>query len=75
MNLSRWLISAGLLLVAAGVVIWLAGKIPGLRHLGRLPGDVRVENGRFAFYFPWVSCLVISGLFTLLAYLWEKFKG
>jgi hypothetical protein len=31
-----------------------------------LPGDIRIERGRSAFYFPIVTCIIISLLLTLL---------
>jgi hypothetical protein len=34
--------------------------------LGRLPGDVYIQRGNWSFYFPVVTCLVISIVLTLL---------
>jgi hypothetical protein len=34
--------------------------------LGRLPGDITIRRGNGTFYFPIVTCLVLSVLFTLL---------
>jgi hypothetical protein len=33
---------------------------------GRLPGDIVVRRGSFSFYFPIVTCVVLSLLATLL---------
>lgn len=57
----------GKLLLAAGVFIALIGLLlviaPGsLRWMGRLPGDIRGEH----FYFPIVTCLVISLALTIV---------
>jgi len=62
-SLGRALVVAGLLLALVGIGIMLVGKVPGL---GRLPGDIVVRRGSFTFYFPLVTCLVVSLLLTLL---------
>jgi len=68
--MGRWLIVAGLVLVAAGVVVMLGERI-GIR-LGRLPGDIVIRGRNGAFYFPIVTCLLISALLTLLSWLFSK---
>jgi hypothetical protein len=60
-SLSRLLIVGGIVLVAAGVVLRLG--VP----LGRLPGDIVIRRGNSTFYFPIVTCLVISVLLSLIA--------
>jgi len=75
MSWSRILISAGCVLILAGVAVGLAPRFPWLMRWGRLPGDLRIERENFSLYFPWVSCLLLSGLLTLLSYLWRRFKG
>jgi hypothetical protein len=64
------LIFAGIVLTAAGLVVMLAERF-GIR-LGSLPGDIRVEGRRGAFYFPVVTCLLVSALLTLLAWLFNR---
>jgi hypothetical protein len=58
----RALIIAGLGLVALGVAWPWLSKL----GLGRLPGDIRIESESGGFYFPVVTCLVISVLLSLL---------
>ena len=60
--MSRWLIEIGLALVVVGL-LW-----PWLERLGlgRLPGDIVIERGNFRFYFPIVTCLVVSGVVSLI---------
>jgi len=55
--MGRLLIAAGVLLAAVGVVLILAGKVP---FLGRLPGDIVYRKGGTTFYFPLVTCLLLS---------------
>jgi hypothetical protein len=58
----------GRFLIAAGVVLVLTGLLiqAGL-PLGRLPGDIRIQRGNGTFYFPIVTCIVISVVLSLLA--------
>jgi hypothetical protein len=54
------LLVAGLVIAALGALMMLG--LP----LGRLPGDITIRRGNATFYFPIVTCLVLSVLFTLL---------
>jgi hypothetical protein len=55
------LVVIGLAIGAVGV-IWLSA--PHVPWLGKLPGDVAVEGKGFRFYFPVVTCIVLSLLLT-----------
>jgi DUF2905 family protein len=68
-DLGRLLVVAGVLLVAFGLVMMMAGKVP---FLGRLPGDIVYRKGGTVFYFPLVTCLVISLLMTLVMSLFRR---
>lgn len=59
--MSRFLIITGLVLVAAGVL--LKAGLP----LGRLPGDIVIQRGNSTFYFPIVTCIVVSVVLSILA--------
>ena len=65
--MSRTLVILGLLLVVAGL-LWQF--VPGASRLvswfGRLPGDIRIENGGSTVFIPIVSCLLLSVLASLL---------
>ncbi len=55
-------------LVIAGIgLIWVL--VPGLPRLGRLPGDVVIERQNSRFYFPIVTCIVISVVLSLVTWL------
>jgi len=62
-NLGRLLVIGGVSLAAVGVVVLLAGKVP---FLGRLPGDIVYHKGGTTFYFPLVTCLLLSLILSLL---------
>jgi hypothetical protein len=66
----RLLIGAGILLVIAGLLI-VAGDRLGI-HLGRLPGDIRIEGRRGGFYFPIVTCLLISVILSIVSWLFTR---
>jgi hypothetical protein len=63
-NLAKYLVIGGIILIVAGGGIYLAAKF-GL-PLGRLPGDIHIENGNFSFYFPLASSILISVLLTII---------
>ena len=66
--MQRVLIIVGIAALAAGIFWpWLA-KLP----LGRLPGDIRVETESGGFFFPIVTCLVISVVLSLLLWIFRK---
>ena len=68
--MGRWLVGAGIVLVIAGAVVMLAERA-GL-HLGRLPGDIRIEGKRGGFYFPVVTCILISVVLSLISWIFRK---
>lgn len=63
--MGRWLIAVGILLVVAGLAWPWLSKLP----FGRLPGDIAIEGEHSRFYLPWVSCLVVSALVSLVLWL------
>jgi hypothetical protein len=63
------LIITGIVLVVAGLVFSFGPKIP---WLGRLPGDIRVEGKSGSFYFPVVTCILISIILSVILNLFRK---
>ena len=61
--MGRLLIVGGVILAAVGVLIVLAPNIP---FLGRLPGDIRIENGNVKVFIPLGTMLLISLILTLI---------
>ena len=60
--MSRCFIGIGLALVGVGLLWPWLGRL----GLGRLPGDIVIERGNFRFYFPIATCLVVSGVVSLI---------
>lgn len=67
--MGKWLILLGLVIVACGVIITFAGKIP---WLGRLPGDIHLKRENYSFYFPLATCILISAIVSLVLWLLRK---
>ncbi len=61
--LGKMLILMGLLVAGVGLLLTLGGKMP---WFGRLPGDIVVQKKNFTFYFPIVTCIVVSVVLSLL---------
>ena len=68
-DMGRFLILIGVVTALVGLVLW-GGFAP--RWLGGLPGDIRIERGNFAFYFPIVTCIIISVVLTLILSLFRR---
>lgn len=62
-SVAKSLILMGLAIAAFGLVLWLFSGVP---LLGRLPGDIYVRRGNFTFYFPLVTCILISVVLSLI---------
>jgi hypothetical protein len=63
--LGRLVIYLGIALVVLGGVLILFSRVPVLKHLGHLPGDIRVEGKNFSCFFPLASMILISILLSL----------
>lgn len=70
MNLGRLLILAGVVLVALGAALLLLNRFN--LPFGRLPGDLVWRGKNTTLYFPWVTCLLLSVLGTLLLWLLNR---
>lgn len=70
MGLGRLLIIAGVALVALGLLVSLGGRLPV--RLGHLPGDIYVQGKNSTFYFPLTTCLLLSGLVSLVLWILKK---
>lgn len=68
MDMQRFLIGLGLVILAVGIVwpiLWRIG-------LGRLPGDIVYERDGTTFYFPLVTCILISVVLSVLFWLFNR---
>ena len=63
--LGKMLILMGLFVLLVGLIMTFAPKLR-IPFLGCLPGDIRIEREGFSFYFPIVTCIVLSILLTIV---------
>ena len=66
----KYFIIVGLIIILIGVIIFYFHN--SLRWMGRLPGDIRIENKNSRFYFPIVTMIIVSIVLTLLVNLLRK---
>ena len=68
-EIGKMLIVFGTVMVVLGLALWNGF---GAGWLGRLPGDIRIERGHSAFYFPIVTCIIISVVLSLILSLFRR---
>ncbi len=66
----RMLIILGLILVGVGVLVTFAGRLPF--RLGRLPGDIHIHGRNSTFYFPLMTCIVVSVVLSLVMWILRR---
>jgi len=69
-GLGRVLIVSGIVLVALGLLVNLAGRLPF--RLGRLPGDIYIHGKNSTFYFPLATCILLSVLFSVVLWIFRR---
>jgi len=66
----RFILLLGVILVVLGLLLTFGPSLGGFfGWIGRLPGDIRMEGPRGTFYFPIVTCLVVSVILSILLWL------
>ena len=58
----KLLLVAGIAVALVGAFLMIGGRLP----FGRLPGDISVQGQSGGFFFPIVSCIVISVVLTVV---------
>lgn len=61
-------------LMIVGVIIFVIGFLMPYLHLGRLPGDIMIKKGNATFYFPIVTCIVISVILSVIFHFLGRFR-
>ena len=62
-EIGKLLIIVGGFILVVGLFLSLGLRIP---FVGKLPGDISIDRGNVHFYFPIVTCLLLSLILTLL---------
>jgi hypothetical protein len=71
-QLGRLLLLAATILLLLGALFYFGPKLPF--RIGRLPGDIIHRGQHGTFYFPLVSCIVISVVASLVVWLINNFR-
>jgi DUF2905 family protein len=66
-DFGKMLVIAGALIALVGVLAMFGGRLPF--RLGRLPGDISFRGKNGSFYFPIVTCLIVSSVLSLVFWL------
>lgn len=62
------------ILMIVGAIIFVIGLLMPILHLGKLPGDIMIKKGNSTFYFPIVTCIVISIVLSIIFHFLGKFR-
>ena len=67
-QVGKLLVIAGILLVLVGLLLMAGSRLP-FPGLGKLPGDVSYKGKNVTFYFPIVTCIILSVALTMVLWL------
>lgn len=68
-DIGRFMVMIGLVLVILGGLVIFLSKFTSLGHL---PGDIFIKGEHGSFYFPVVSCIVISIILSVIMNLFHR---
>jgi hypothetical protein len=71
-EIGRVALISGFVLVGVGGLLYFGGKLPF--RLGRLPGDIFYQGKHGSFYFPIVTCILLSVAVSLVFWVIEHFR-
>jgi DUF2905 family protein len=63
------LVFAGIAIIVVGLLLWGFSSVP---FIGKMPGDIYIRRGNFTFYFPIVTCILISIIATIFLSLMRR---
>jgi DUF2905 family protein len=70
-ELGRFVVMIGVVTMLIGLTMW-GGFVP--KWLGRLPGDIRIDREHSAFYFPILTCIIVSIVLSVVFSLFSIFR-
>jgi hypothetical protein len=71
-ELGKLLLVLGLVIAATGALLVFGARLPF--RLGRLPGDIAYQGKNGSFYFPVVTCIVLSLALTVIMWIVNFFR-
>jgi hypothetical protein len=66
MGIGRTLILVGVVLVIVGLLSTLGVRV------GRLPGDIEIRGKNSVFYFPLMTCILLSVVLSLIMWFFRR---
>src|ERR1700730_14107863 len=66
--MARFLILLGLVILAVGLLWPFLSRL----GLGRLPGDIVIQRDNFTYYFPLMTCILVSVLLSVVFWLFNR---
>jgi hypothetical protein len=67
--IGKSLVFAGIAIVFVGLLLWGFSSVP---FIGKMPGDIYIRRGNSTFYFPIVTCILISIIATIFLSLMRR---
>ena len=71
-QIGKSLVVVGAVLVMLGAMLLLGERLPF--RIGRLPCDIEIRGKGGAFYFPLMTCLIISAILSLISWVLGRFR-
>lgn len=71
-SVAKYFIYTGVVLLLIGSLLYFLSKIGIGIGIGKLPGDILIKKDNFAFYFPIVTCIIVSIVLTIIASLFFR---
>lgn len=68
-EIGKVIIIFGIVLIGVGILLTFFDKIP---FLGKLPGDIYLQQKNFTFYFPVTTSIILSIVLSLILWLWSR---
>ncbi len=72
-EIGKTLVAIGAGIFLLGGLLWLSGGTFEHFPIGRLPGDILIQNEHFTFYFPLATSILLSVGLSLLIWIWQSF--
>lgn len=72
--MGKMIIAIGLLITFVGIIVHFSEGSQWFKHIGKLPGDIRIEKENFNFYMPITTMLIISAILHLIMRIFHWFN-
>ncbi|NLP36331.1 MAG: DUF2905 domain-containing protein [Firmicutes bacterium] len=70
-SLAKTFLLLGIIFLITGLLLTAGARF----KLGRLPGDIVIKRENFTFYFPLMTCIIVSIILSVFFWLYRFFSG